>query len=105
MTYSLPIQDDDRIKLRVQAREANTIRHIVPLGNLVLLTSAAEWVLTSINTDAIAHQRERQTAELRRREQCAAGAGGLTAIYCAAAAGTWWSSATATRSGACSPTT
>lgn len=53
MSYSLPVRDDDRIAFRVAAREANVIRHIVPLGNLVLLTSAAEWRVTSINTDAI----------------------------------------------------
>lgn len=53
MSYSLPIRDDDRISFRVAAREANTIRHIVPLSNLVLLTSAAEWMATSINSDAI----------------------------------------------------
>ena len=88
MTYSLPIQDDDRIKLRVQAREANTIRHIVPLGNLVLLTSAAEWVMTSINTDAIT------PTSVSVKPQSYVGANnaqpvlaGLTAIYCAARGG------------------
>jgi hypothetical protein len=53
MSYSLPTQDDDAISFRVAAREANTIRHIVPLTNLVLLTSAAEWRVTSVNSDAI----------------------------------------------------
>lgn len=53
MSYSLPVRDDDRIAFRVAAREANVIRHIVPLGNLVLLTSSAEWRVTSVNTDAI----------------------------------------------------
>lgn len=53
MSYSLPIKDDDRISFKVAAREANTIRHIVPLSQLVLLTSAAEWRVTSINSDAI----------------------------------------------------
>lgn len=53
LTYSLPTRDDDRIEFRVAAREANTIRHIVPLGELVLLTSAAEWRVTSVNSDAI----------------------------------------------------
>jgi len=53
MSYSLPIRDDDRISFRVAAREANTIRHIVPLYELVLLTSAAEWRVTSVNSDAI----------------------------------------------------
>lgn len=53
MSYSLPIRDDDRIAFRVAAREANTIRHIVPLTQLLLLTSAAEWRITSVNSDAI----------------------------------------------------
>lgn len=53
MSYALPIQDDDSINFRVAAREANTIRHIVPLTNLVLLTSSAEWRVTSVNSDAI----------------------------------------------------
>lgn len=53
MSYSLPTRDDDSINIRVAAREANTVRHIVPLSNLVLLTSAAEWRVSSINTDAI----------------------------------------------------
>lgn len=53
MAYSLPTRDDDRIAFRVAAREANVIRHMVPLGNLVLLTSAAEWRVTSVNTDAL----------------------------------------------------
>lgn len=53
MSYSLPIRDDDRIAFRVAAREANTIRHIVPLTQLLLLTAAAEWRVTSVNSDAI----------------------------------------------------
>jgi len=53
MGYALPTLDDDSINFRVAAREANTIRHIVPLTNLVLLTSAAEWRVTSVNSDAI----------------------------------------------------
>lgn len=53
MSYSLPIRDDDRISFRVAAREANTIRHIVPLTQLLLMTSSAEWRVTSVNSDAI----------------------------------------------------
>lgn len=53
MSYSLPIRDDDRIAFRVAAREANTVRHIVPLTELLVLTSAAEWRVTSVNSDAI----------------------------------------------------
>jgi hypothetical protein len=53
MSYSLPVKDDDRIKFRVAAREANQIRHIVPLTQLLLLTADAEWRVASINSDAI----------------------------------------------------
>ncbi|MDD3884559.1 MAG: hypothetical protein PHW66_06440 [Gallionella sp.] len=53
MSYSLPIRDDDRIAFRVAAREANTIRHVVPLTQLLLLTSSAEWRVSPINSDAI----------------------------------------------------
>ena len=53
MSYSLPVRDDDRISFRVAAREANTIRHIVPMNQLLLLTSSAEWRVTSQNSDAI----------------------------------------------------
>lgn len=53
MAYTLPVHDDDRISVRVAAREANSIRHIVPLSQLMLLTSAAEWRVTSVNSDAI----------------------------------------------------
>jgi hypothetical protein len=53
MSYHLPIKDDDRISFKVAAREANTIRHIVPLQQLMLLTSAAEWRVSPVNSDAI----------------------------------------------------
>lgn len=53
LNYSIPGQDSDGIAFRVVAREANTVRHLVPLTNLMAMTSAAEWRLTSINTDAI----------------------------------------------------
>lgn len=43
MDYAVPTRDDDAISFKIAAREANTIRHIVPLNSLILLTSAAEW--------------------------------------------------------------
>jgi len=52
-SYRIPIQEDDRIAIRVAAREANTIRHIVPLTEMIILTSSAEWRVTSLNSDAI----------------------------------------------------
>lgn len=53
MSYRLPTTDSDRISLRVAAREANTIRHIIPLSQLILLTSSAEWRVSPVNSDAI----------------------------------------------------
>lgn len=53
LSYSLPVKDSDRIQFRVAAREANTIRHVVPLTQLLLLTSAAEWRVSPVNSDAI----------------------------------------------------
>jgi len=53
LSYSLPVKDTDRIQFRVAAREANTIRHVVPLTQLLLLTSAAEWRVSPVNSDAI----------------------------------------------------
>ena len=53
LTYSIPTRDADSISFRVVAREANTVRHLVPLTNLVALTSSAEWRVTSVNSDAL----------------------------------------------------
>lgn len=53
LTYSIPTRDSDSITFRVVAREANTVRHLVPLSNLLALTSSAEWRVTSNNTDAL----------------------------------------------------
>jgi hypothetical protein len=53
MSYSLPTKDDDRIAFRIAALQANTIRHVVPLSDLLVLTSSAEIRITSVNTDAL----------------------------------------------------
>lgn len=53
MSYSLPTKEDDRIAFRIAAREANSIRHLVPLSDLVVLTSSTEFRVTSVNTDAL----------------------------------------------------
>lgn len=53
MNYSLPVRDDDSITFKLAAREANQIRHLVPLGDLVLLTAAAEWRLNAGGADAV----------------------------------------------------
>lgn len=49
ITYSLPSRDDDSLSFKVAARESNIIRHIVPLQDLILLTSSAEWRLDGSN--------------------------------------------------------
>ena len=53
LSYSIPTDDSDRILFRVAAREANTIRHLVPLTQLLALTSAAEWRISPVNSDTI----------------------------------------------------
>lgn len=49
LTYSIPSRDDDALEFRVAARENNTIRHIVPLTDMILLTSSAEWRVFSVS--------------------------------------------------------
>lgn len=53
MSYHLPTRDDDRIAVLVAAREANRIQHLVPLAQLMLLTGAAEWRVSPLNSDAV----------------------------------------------------
>lgn len=53
MNYSVPTQDDDPITARIVAREANTIRHLVPLGDLLALTSGGVWRIASTDNGAL----------------------------------------------------
>lgn len=53
MSYSLPVRDADRVAFRVAARESQTIRHIVPLTQLILLTNSSEWKVTGTGTDTV----------------------------------------------------
>ena len=39
MTYSIPTRDDDAITMRIVAREGHTVRHLVPLDDLLVFTS------------------------------------------------------------------
>ena len=52
-TYQIPIQASDRIAVQLASREAHTIRHIVGLQDLIVLTQQGEWRVTAINSDAI----------------------------------------------------
>lgn len=47
LTYSIPFKDDDRLSFRIAARDANAIRHLIPLSDLLMLTAAGEWRITS----------------------------------------------------------
>jgi hypothetical protein len=51
--YSQPARDDDSISLRVVSREANSIRHLVPMNELILLTSGGEWKILSSDSGAL----------------------------------------------------
>lgn len=53
MTSSLPVQDNDALSFRVAARDANTIRHIVPLDDMLLLTSGGVWKVFADNSDVL----------------------------------------------------
>src|SRR5690606_30793659 len=53
LTYSIPTRDDDAISFRVAAREASTIRHVMPMNNLILLSSSVEWRVTPAGSDVL----------------------------------------------------
>ena len=51
--YSIPVKDTDRIVIEMAARQTERIRHLVPLGDLMVLTDQGEWQLSPVNSDAI----------------------------------------------------
>lgn len=48
-----PTRDDDRLNVRLAARQANTIEHLVPLDDLIALTQDAEFKVFSAAGEAI----------------------------------------------------
>ena len=46
LSFSLPVLESDRIKLAVASRSRSTIRHIISLESMLLLTDAAEYRVT-----------------------------------------------------------
>lgn len=52
-SFSLPSQDTDRIAFRVAALEADAIQHLVPMLQLILLTSESEFALVPGGSTAI----------------------------------------------------
>lgn len=71
LTYSLPLQDTNRVSATLTAREAAVIKHIVPMQDLLLLTQQGEWRLFTINSDAIGPE------TIAIRQQSAIGANGV----------------------------
>ncbi len=53
MNFSTPTRDSDSIAIKIAARQVNTIQHIVPLSELLLLTSGAEFKVVGANTDVL----------------------------------------------------
>ena len=53
MNRAIPSKDDDAMVIKLAAREANVIRHLVPMADLIMLTSSGEWKLSSGNADAL----------------------------------------------------
>ena len=53
LSYAMPNRDDDRISFRIASREFNRVMHIVPMAQLILLTSGNEFRVSPLNTDAI----------------------------------------------------
>ena len=52
-TYQIPTQASDRVAVQLASREAHTIRHLVGLQDLIILTQQGEWMVTAINSDAV----------------------------------------------------
>lgn len=52
-SYSLPSLATDRISFRVAALKADMIQHLVPMSQLILLTSESEFALVPVNSEAI----------------------------------------------------
>ena len=44
---SEPLRDSDAVTFTIAASQVNEIRHLVPLSDLIILTSGGEWLMTS----------------------------------------------------------
>lgn len=53
LTYHLPLIDTDRIKAPLYSPLSAAVRYVVPLTNLVILTESTEFVMTTINSEAL----------------------------------------------------
>lgn len=53
LSYGIPIKDSDRISNRAASRERSQIRHAVPVGHLLFMSSASEYRVTSLDSDVL----------------------------------------------------
>ncbi len=53
LAYSIPVKDTDAISFTVASRDVNTIRHIVPLSDIILLTAGGVWRVSSTDGGAL----------------------------------------------------
>ena len=44
---SEPLRDDDAVTFTIAASQVNEIRHLVPLSDMIVLTSGGEWLMTA----------------------------------------------------------
>lgn len=52
-SQSVPTRDDDAISYNLASRQQNQIKHLVPLGDLIMLTTGAEYRLFTVNSDVV----------------------------------------------------
>ena len=52
-TYSLPVRDSDRIDATVSVTQFDGILHVVPLAQLLLLTTGSEVRVSPVNSDSL----------------------------------------------------
>ena len=45
--FHIPLQDTDSIQIRFAARDGNGVKHLIPISELMVLTSGAVWKLSS----------------------------------------------------------
>lgn len=50
---SIPVRADDAISIKLASLESSTIRHAVPVGDLILLTDSAEWRIFATGESAL----------------------------------------------------
>jgi hypothetical protein len=47
LQYAIPTRDDDSLQFKIAARQNQTIRHLVPMQDLLVFTASAEWRIRS----------------------------------------------------------